>query len=185
MSAEDELLVDKLNYTPRNWRQDLRRFAARHLETKIESSKKKRNRRYGITVPGSVKEETLTIGVAIDTSGSVSDDALSQFMAEIHNISKYAVITVVEADSEIKNAYTYDPKKVYSVKGRGGTAYQPAFDYFNKDNEIDGLIYFGDMDCFDQEEIKKPTYPVMWAIVGNQEPPVDWGARVKVEVIKK
>jgi predicted metal-dependent peptidase len=67
------------------------------------------------------------------------------------------------------------------VKGRGGTAYQPAFDFFNK-IEIDGMIYFGDMDCFDTEEIKKPKYPVMWAIVGNQAPPADFGYKTKIEL---
>jgi predicted metal-dependent peptidase len=103
-------------------------------------------------------------------------------MAEIGNIAKYATITVVEADSEVKNSYVYDPKKTYTVKGRGGTAYQPAFDWFNKQKEIDGVIYLGDMDCFDLEEIKKPKYPVLWAIIGDQNPPVAWGSKTKIEI---
>ena len=181
MTAEDELLVDRLNYKPRDWKSDLKRFAARALETALMTSKKKRNRRYGIMFPGVIKEETLHIGVAIDTSGSVSDEALHQFMAEIGNIAKYATVTVVEADSEVKNHYVYDPKKQYKIKGRGGTAYQPAFDWFTKETDVDGVIYFGDMDCFD-EELKKPKYPVMWAIVGNQAPPAQWGSQTKVEV---
>ena len=40
------------------------------------------------------------------------------------------------------------------------------------------------MDCFD-EEIKKPKYPVLWAVVGDQEPPASWGFRTKVVVTKK
>lgn len=183
MTAEDELLIDKLNYKPRDWRGDLKRFAARTLEVAIESSKKKRNRRYGIMYPGVVKTESLHIGVALDTSGSISDEALNQFMAEVGNIARYATVTVVEADSEVKASYVFDPKKTYKVKGRGGTAYQPAFDYFTKETDVDGVIYFGDMDCFD-EQLTKPKYPVLWAIVGNQSPPADWGSQTKVEVTK-
>lgn len=183
LTLEQELLIDRLNYKPKDWKSDLKRFAARALEVAIVQSKKKRNRRYGVMYPGVVKEEVLHIGVAIDTSGSISDDALHQFMAEIGNIAKYATVTVVEADTEVKASYMFDPKKTYKVKGRGGTAYQPAFDYFTKETEVDGVIYFGDMDCFD-EVLIKPKYPVMWAIVGNQKPPAQWGSVTKVEVTR-
>lgn len=184
MTASDELLIDRLNYKPRDWKSDLKRFAARTMETALSNSKKKRNRRYGIMYPGVIKEEVLHIGVAIDTSGSVSDEALCQFIAEIGNIAKYATVTVVEADSEVKNSYLFDPKKQYKVSGRGGTAYQPAFDFFTDGTGVDGVIYFGDMDCFD-EKLIKPKYPVLWAIVGNQKPPADWGSQTKVEISKK
>jgi len=180
MTSEQELLVSKLNAHTVNWKQQLSRFVARAIESTIESSKKKRNRRYGIMYPGSVKVEDLHIGVAIDTSGSVSDQALTQFMSEIGNIAKYAKVTVVEADSSVKNHYTYDPKKKYKVKGRGGTAYQPAFTWFTEETEVDAVIYFGDMDISD--EVKKPKYPVLWAIVGNQPPPAKFGSEIRVRV---
>lgn len=182
LSSELELLISNLNPPSVNWKSQLRRFVARATDLKIESSKKKRNRRYGIMYPGEIKTETLYLGVAMDTSCSVSDEALKQFMSEIDNMSKYANIKVVEADAEVKNAYVYDPKKKYAIKGRGGTAYKPVFDYFNKEKvKIDGLIYFGDMDCFDQEALERPTYPVLWAIVGNQKPPATFGDSIEVK----
>lgn len=185
LTSDQELLIDKLNYKARDWKSDLRRFAARTQEVALTTSKKKRNRRYGIMYPGSVKEEKLHIGVAIDTSGSVSNEALCQFMAEIANIARYALVTVVEADAEVKNSYVFDTKKTYTISGRGGTAYQPAFDFFTNNTEVDGVIYFGDMDIFDREELKKPSYPVMWAIVGPQGPPASWGSVTKVEITNK
>lgn len=181
MTAENELLVDRFLNQGRDWKKDLSRFAARTIEVALESSKKKRNRRYGIMYPGIVKIEQLHIGVALDTSGSISDEALNQFMAEVANIAKYATVTVVEADTEVKASYLFDSKKTYKVKGRGGTAYQPAFDFFTEETDVDGVIYFGDMDCFD-EILNKPKYPVMWAIIGNQAPPADWGSKTKVEI---
>ncbi len=186
LTSDQELLVANLNkVTEINWQAQLKRFVARSVMTKVDTSKKRRNRRYGVMYPGIVKEDELHIGVAIDTSGSVSDEALRQFMVEIGFIAKYAKVTVVEADSTIKNTYVFDPKKTYKVSGRGGTAYQPAFDFFNKTKGIDGILYFGDMDCFDHENIKKPKYPVLWCIVGNQEPPAKFGSRVKVKVNEK
>lgn len=185
MTADLELLVDRINYKAKDWKSDLKRFAAKMTETALSSSKKKRNRRYGIMYPGVVKEEVLHLGVALDTSGSVSDEALAQFMAEVSHIAKYALVTVVEADSEIKNSYVFDPKKTYNIKGRGGTAYKPAFDFFSKQTEIDGVIYFGDMDCCDNEELTKPKYPVLWAVVGDQSPPASWGAKTKIEITQK
>jgi predicted metal-dependent peptidase len=183
MSADNELLVAELNKNVINWRSQLKRFAARTIETNVDTSKKKRNRRYGALYPGKVKIESLHIGVAIDTSGSVSDESLKQFMSEIGNIAKYAKVTAVEADVEIKNSYEYNPKKKYKIAGRGGTAYKPAFDFFNKkENQVDAMIYFGDMDCYDTEEIKKPKYPVLWAIVGFQNPPADFGSQIRIEV---
>jgi len=181
MTAEHELLVSKLNNSQTiDWRKQLKQFVAHSLEVKLESSKKKRNRRYGITIPGSIKIEELNVGVAIDTSGSVSDESLSQFLAEITKMSKYANIHVVEADSEIKNSYEFNPKKTYTFKGRGGTAYQPAFDFYNKYvPKVDCVIYFGDMDSSDTPN--KPKYPVLWATVGTQKPPANFGKQIFVK----
>lgn len=181
MTFNNELLVSELLANKISWKDQLKRFVARSNNSIRESSKKKRNRRYGIAFPGDIKIEQLNIGVAIDTSGSVSDESLQQFMAEINNIAKYATITVVEADSEIKNTYIYDPRKKYAVKGRGGTAYQPALDFFNKNNNIDALIYFGDMDNYDEEVLAKPKYPVLWAIVGPQHRPADFGNEIRID----
>ena len=178
MTSSDELLVSNFNKNLVNWKEQMKRFVAKTVESVLESSRKKRNRRYGISVPGYVKIEDLHIGVAIDTSGSVSDESLKQFMSEIQNIAKYAKVTVVEADSEIKNVYEFKPKKEYVLSGRGGTAYQPAFDYFNGVKDIDGVIYFGDMDSSDVPE--KPKYSVLWAIVGSQNPPVTWGSKIYI-----
>jgi predicted metal-dependent peptidase len=178
MTNNDELLVSELNKSVVNWKEQLRRFVARTIESRLESSKKKRNRRYGVMFPGSVKVDDLHIGVAIDTSGSVSDAALTQFLSEIRAISNYAKVTVVEADNEVKDAYQYDPRKKYTVKGRGGTAYQPAFNYFTEKTNVDAVIYFGDMDTADS--VIKPKFQVLWAIVGESEPPADFGSQIRI-----
>lgn len=184
LTAEQELLISELNKSVINWKAILRRFVGRQIDFSVDTSRKKRNRRYGTMYPGVVRdEERLHVGVAIDTSGSVPDEAISQFMSEIARIAKYSKVTVVEADSEIKNVYDFDPKKTYKVKGRGGTAYKPAFDYFDL-HRVDAMIYFGDMDCY-ETKLDKPKYPVLWAIYGDQSPPANFGTCINVTVSKE
>jgi len=186
LTADQELLVEYFNGGNKvNWKQELRRFVARTIETKVESSRKKRNRRYGIMFPGQVKMEDLHIGVAKDSSGSVSDEAYVQFMKEIDNIAKFAKVTMLDADAEVKNVEEYKKGMKVTRKGYGGTAYQPALDYFSKDKTVDGVIYFGDMDCYDNEELVKPKYKVLWAIVGDQKPPAEWGDKIYIDVSDK
>ena len=171
MTSENEMAVEEFNKASEvNWKQIIRRFIAQAVETKVESSRKKRNRRYGIHIPGSIKLEELHIGVAKDSSGSVSDEAYQQFMIEISNIAKYAKVTMIDADCEVKNNEVFKKGMSVKRKGYGGTAYKPAFDFFNKDKTIDALIYFGDMDTYDTEQLVKPKYPVLWCIVGEQKP---------------
>jgi predicted metal-dependent peptidase len=182
LPSDVETLIHKLNYKPKDWRQDLQRFVSRASEILIDSSRKVRNRRYGILFPGYKIFPKLHLAVAVDTSGSISDDELTQFFAEIDRIQKNEVkLTIIEADCTIQNVYEYNPKKAIKASGRGGTAYQPAIDK-GTELDIDGMIYFGDMDASDSP--KKPKYPVLWAIVREGKPPADWGYTTNVKVRK-
>jgi predicted metal-dependent peptidase len=172
-------LLDALLSPSVSWRSELRRFVANAAEFTIESSKKRRNRRYGLSYPGAIREPKLHLAVAVDTSGSVSDAALKQFFSEIEEISKHATVTVIEADCEIQKVFQYKPGQEIEISGRGGTAYQPAFDHAATLG-VDALIYFGDMDASDTPS--KPTFPVLWAIVGSQNPPASFGISLRVEV---
>ena len=186
MTSENEMAVEEFNKASEvNWKQIIRRFIAQAVETKVESSRKKRNRRYVIHIPGSIKLEELHIGVAKDSSGSVSYEYYKKFMIEISNIAKYAKVTMIDADCEVKNIEVFKKGMSVKRKGYGGTAYKPAFDFFNKDKTIDALLYFGDMDTFDREALEKPKYPVLWCIVGDQKPPADFGSQIKIKVLKE
>lgn len=177
-------MIEALNYKPRDWKNDLQRFVSRTSEIIMESSRKVRNRRYGILYPGVKVYPKLTLAAAVDTSGSMSDEALNQIAAELAHIAKNNVeIWVIEADCVVQNVWKFDVKKLKEFKGRGGTAYQPALDKA-AELDVDGLIYFGDMDSADRP--KKPKYPVMWAVVNSgQKPPATWGMVTEVKITKK
>jgi predicted metal-dependent peptidase len=180
--------IEKLNHVPKDWRQDLQRFVARSAEIKIESTRRKRNRRYGIIYPGIKTYPKLNIVAAIDVSGSIGKEEAGQFFAEIERLHNMDItVTILECDSQIQAEYKFDPKKPWTITGRGGTAFKPVFDKIEKDKmDVDGLIYFTD-GCNFNEELKKPKFPVLWALTSpfTLDPNIKFGAKTKVEIKKR
>jgi predicted metal-dependent peptidase len=101
--------------------------------------------------------------LAIDTSGSVSNDELMEFMNEIHHIYKAGVdITIVQCDTQINSIEKYDGKWELAVSGRGGTYFDPVLEYFNENNKtFTSLVYFTDGEC---SASVKPKGKVLWVL---------------------
>ena len=103
----------------------------------------------------------------IDSSGSVSNGLLAQFGGELTELMTSCDIDeiyIVWVDTQVQNVQTYtqrDMPIVLEVKGRGGTAFEPAFEWV-EENNIDPslLIYFTDM-C-GSFPLYAPNYPVIW-----------------------
>ena len=177
------LLIDKLNHKPKNWKQDVRKFVANSIEILKDSSRKVRNRRYGLMYAGFKTYPKLVLGVGMDCSGSVSEELMNQMVAEIDSISKNDIkVYILDFDTQVNGVAEYSPKKKVKINGRGGTMFQPVLDKA-QELEVDGLIMLTDGYNFDT--IKKPKYPVLWAICDNGKKPVDWGTETKIEIKKK
>lgn len=175
--------LESLNKASVNWKRELRRFFVNSLKFDWERTRNKRNRRTGLLNPGKRKKPNLRIAVCVDSSGSVYDEAFEQFFGEIGAISDMGVdITVIDADCAVAAVYKFDKKKKVERHGNGGTAYAPAIDKA-KELGVDGIIYFGDMDSSDHPT--DPKVPFLWAVVGNQNPPANFGKTVRVEVKRK
>jgi predicted metal-dependent peptidase len=172
-------LVSELNKSQVNWKQQLRQFFVNTIKSERIATRKRRNRRYGILQPGVKKKPDVHLGLCVDTSGSVSDEELSMFWAEIQAISACNVkITVIEADAAVQNVYDFDPKKTPEFKGRGGTCYNPAIQKA-VELKVDGIIYCGDFDAADQPE--NPNKPFLWVGVRNSPPPATFGRVIYLE----
>lgn len=122
-------------------------------------------------ISGAVDERVLKIVVAIDTSGSVSDEAAAGFINEIFAIiakRRHSVI-VIECDCEVRRVYAVrSPGDIKSITGRGGTAFTPVIEYVNADRFFRDalLVYF--TDGFGESEIPKPkTYRNLWVVLGK------------------
>jgi predicted metal-dependent peptidase len=116
----------------------------------MKSSRKKINRRLEKEqVPGKKYLRKINLLVGIDTSGSVSNDELKEFMNEIHHIHKNgADVTIVQCDTKINSIDRFDPKMNITIKGRGGTEFNPVIEYYNKNrNTHTCLVYFTDGEC--------------------------------------
>ena len=101
--------------------------------------------------------------LAIDTSGSVSDSELQEFMGEIHHIYKTGVdITMIQCDTVIRSIESYKGKNEIKVQGRGGTEFDPVLDYYNANQKkYTSLVYFTDGEC---GVSVKPRSKVLWVL---------------------
>lgn len=166
------------------WKQLLSNFVSSARSVKNKSTRMKPNRRFGLEQPGRKKIRELVLGVVVDSSGSVSDQAYAAFMTEISSIIKNTSITyLMHADCAVQKIVTIrngkaNAKDLTERHGRGGTAYQPAI---SKCTElgVDAIIYFGDMDSADTPT--DPRIPFLWARVGKSNPPGDFGRIIDIE----
>ena len=84
-SGGDRILEELLE-TKQDWRELLREFVANTCAGKDFSTWRKPNRRYvgmDMLMPGSISETVGDIVIATDTSGSIGDVELAQFMGEV------------------------------------------------------------------------------------------------------
>jgi predicted metal-dependent peptidase len=137
-----------------DWRRSLRLFAASAGRTRITHTMKRRSKRYH-TRPGTRIKRYSKLAVALDTSGSVDDDTVSTFFSEIHSI---------ECDAQVQQVYPYRGQAPQKVAGRGGTWFDPVFEYLNENRQdrFDGCIYLTD-GWADIPEVKPPC-KVLWVI---------------------
>lgn len=145
-----------------NWRRVLRLFAASSSRTYLKNTIQRASKRYG-TTPGIKIKRKQKIQVVVDTSGSVSDDDLREFFAEIYHIWKGgAQIHIVECDVDIQASYDYKGKAPSIIHGRGGTDFNAPMRYANEVYQPDAIVYFSDGEA-PAPEI--PTRaPILWLI---------------------
>lgn len=162
------------------WQQILSNFVARATSSTTQATRKKRNRRFGISIPGKKKKRELTLAVCVDSSGSISNEAYTAFMTEIVRIAKLTNATyVIEADCEVHNVEKVKKGKMPEMVRRsmGGTAYQPAITKA-MELKVDAIIYMGDFDTSDRPE--NPRIAFLWVGVGNQPAPADFGEVIRL-----
>ncbi|WP_434509734.1 vWA domain-containing protein [Desulfitobacterium sp. AusDCA] len=148
----------------------------KRLMGSIESNKKKtitrRNRRQPdrLDLRGQLRGHKAKIVVALDISGSISDQEFSQALKEVLDIVKNYnhEITIIECDSEIRRVYNV--KSVKDVKERinirGGTRFTPVFEYAN-DHKINLLVYFTDGKGEEKLLTVPRDYKTLWVISGR------------------
>ena len=162
-----EIVNELLKPKPRifDWKSYFRRMLGSIYDINIKKTRRKESVRF----PGSAgikHKKKVSILVAVDTSGSVNNDELSDFFSEITYIYKAgARITILECDARISANYEYTGKWTGKVHGRGGTDFQPVIDYYrNNKKDYAALIYFTDGECCIPENVPMDT---IWVITSE------------------
>lgn len=126
----------------------LRSFRASVLSDKKSLTRFRPSRRFGFDYMGSKREFTTKLLVAIDTSASIMQKDLQNFFGIINRFFKYGIeiIDVINFDCDLQgNPVSFSKhQKDFTVTGRGGTDFQPVFDYVGKHPEYDGVLIFTD-----------------------------------------
>jgi len=132
------------------WRKVLRYFIKTSQRANKRSTIKRINRRYAYVHPGKKIQRQAKIAIAIDQSGSVDNQMLSMFFAELNNLAKLAEFTVIPFDSDVDESLVYVWKKGESRRRErvlsGGTDFNAPTDYVNSHN-FDGVIILTDMEA--------------------------------------
>ena len=137
------------------WKQYLRRFVGNSSISYTKKLRRKYNKRYTAN-PGLKIKFKNHICVGVDTSGSVSNSELKEFMNELCHMHKTGhQITVVQCDTQINSIEIFNPKKDWEIKGRGGTDFQPVIDHYNEKKEYTALIYLTDGEAYTPENCPK------------------------------
>ena len=140
-----------------DWKGYLRRFVGNSSIVYTKKMRRKYNKRYQAN-PGLKIKFKNHILVGVDTSGSVSNDELKEFMNELCHMHKTGhKITVAQCDIRLNSVEDFNPKKDWEVKGRGGTSFQPVIDHYNKHGRYTALIYLTDGEAYAPEECPRNT----------------------------
>ena len=159
---EGVIIIEEIVKPKFDWRSYVRRFSGTSTKVFTKKIRRKENRRYDEN-PGLKIKMKQHMLLAIDTSGSVSDTELTEFMNEIHHIYKAGVdITIVQCDTSINSIEEYKGKNELNVKGRGGTEFDPVLDYYNANQKkYTSLVYFTDGECYTSV---KPKGRILWVL---------------------
>ena len=159
---ESVIKVDEIVAPKFDWRNYLRRFSGTSTKVYTKKIRRKENSKFPDS-PGLKIKMKQHMLLAIDTSGSVSDSELQEFMNEMHHIYKCGVdITIVQCDVDIKSITPYKGKFEMNVVGRGGTEFDPVLNYFNDNlRKYTSLVYFTDGEC---NTSVKPKGKTLWVL---------------------
>lgn len=180
--AIKELIEEWLN--PKvPWQAVFRKYLSRASLIDVKYTRRRPNRRFFYLYPAKKDHVILDILFIIDTSASVGKEDLIVFYSEIdyaYNLG-YS-ITIMEIDAKVQKVYKYEGRIKTKIEptGRGGTDFQPAFDYIKEHNLCPSLaVYLTDGYCFDKPRQPK-KYPVLFCYTPSHRR-MPWGDHLVLE----
>ena len=174
--AIQELLEPKVN-----WREVLREYVKTMCRAKDTSSWRRVNRRFlsmGTYMPSLIGERVGRLVIAIDTSGSIGDKELAEFLSEVKGIAEEvnpSAVDLIYWDSDVAGHEEYDETTVPNIvsatrpKGGGGTSPSCVSEYLKeKKIEPECVILLTDGYVGDDWGTEWVA-PTLWCIVNGPD----------------
>jgi len=137
-----------------NWRELLRQHIQSTIKTDFSWMRPGRKTWHMDSVmPGITNGETTDVVVAIDTSGSIAESMLRDFLSEVKGIMEEFEqfrLHLFTFDTDVYNPVTYSSETLdnvedYDIQGYGGTDFTAIFNYLKKEAiEPQRLVVFTD-----------------------------------------
>jgi len=176
-------MIDHLLQPQLPWRMLLARYLT--STAKDDFSYSRPSRREGSAILPTLRSSQINVVIAIDTSGSIKPDEISEFLSEIDALKAQtrARITLLACDTSLAKGAPWifeiwdEVKFPNDIHGGGGTSFKPVFDWINQqDTTPELLVYFTDAEG--EFPAQEPHFPVLWLVKGKEKTP--WGQRVQL-----
>lgn len=176
-------LIDHLLQPQLPWRMLLAKYMT--VTARDDYNYSRPSRREGDAIFPSLRSSEIDVVVALDTSGSIGDKDMAEFLSEVDAVKGQvrARVTLHACDAHLADdgPWCYEPWEEFKLPrqfaGGGGTSFRPVFDWLEREGRRpDLLLYFTDADGeFPQHE---PNFPVIWLVKGRAKVP--WGQRIQL-----
>jgi len=168
-----ERFAKKVQAKDIDWKFELYNAINRHMRNNYAFMPPNKKHIYrGVALP-SLTSDTLSLTVAIDTSGSIQEELLGAFLEEFKSIMQNFPTVKIElliADAKVHFHHTFQGGEElnFPLKGGGGTDYRPTFDYIDANLPMSNmLLYFTDGEGIFPKY--PPIYDVLWALSQKKE----------------
>lgn len=170
-------LLDELCEAKVNWTVVLADFIDRNAKNDFSYHRPSpRFVQQGLYLPTIHSMQMGTIAICVDTSGSIGQEELMKFGAEIKTIfdrCKPEKVYVIYCDSAVAHVDEFESGDDLQLAphGGGGTCFKPGFEWLNENGvEPVCLVYLTDLCCNSYPE--PPSYPTLWVSTHpGSEPP--------------
>ena len=167
LDGEMARLVDYLLQPELPWRSLLARYMTAVARDDYSYTRPSTRRGEPAIYP-SLRSAQINLIVVVDTSGSILDAEIQEFISEIDAIKSVmrARITLHACDAKLasQGPWEYEPWKEFTrpagLQGGGGTDFRPVFEWAERlDRQPDLLVYFTDAEGSFPE--RPPPFPVI------------------------
>lgn len=179
IGGDVQAIIEAAQKSQVNWRGLLRKYLGQIPSANRTPTYKRPNRRFGYPYSGKKREHIDKALFAIDTSGSISDENLSQFLAELNKYVEQYPADLVLFDTTI----TYGPKPFskknnqFTFTGRGGTCVDEVIE-MAMEKKYNSVVFL--TDGYFSAPPDPGNLDIVWVITEGGTRPVPWGKYVQL-----